>query len=212
MRPQRPKRAAMHVLTLKHTTQMKRSELIESLKKANSEFNQTEVISFMNLNDIDYTGMNDMELFIAYLQAQPKEDEQSIPSLQEEFEQYKRESIKWSVEDFLGDDNYFITPEKAQEALEQMIRKHDASWGITWETVKVYLEEYGTEMGKFLVKDRSGRGVQVVLDTRELIENWGKEFVEDGDEGLTFAEWAMDADIGDKETVDGQATTIERIE
>ena len=75
---------------------MKNSELIELLKKANSEFNQTEVISFLNLNDIDYTGMNDMELFIAYLQEQPKQAEEEELTPEEWLEQYS-ESIARNV-------------------------------------------------------------------------------------------------------------------
>lgn len=69
-------------------------------------------------------------------------------ALIEEFAQYKRESVKWSVEDFEGtaeEKGYTITPEKAQEALERMISKHDAEYGICWETIRCYVEEYGEE-------------------------------------------------------------------
>ena len=70
--------------------------------------------------------------------------------LVEEFEQYKRESIKWSVEDFtlrakdLG--KYLITDEQAQKALEHMIRSHDAEWGIGWHSIDYFIEEYGTKI------------------------------------------------------------------
>jgi hypothetical protein len=64
-----------------------------------------------------------------------------------EFEQYKKESIKWSVEDFIDYDHptHTITVEDAQMALEQMIRSHDANLGISWAEVEYYLEDYGTE-------------------------------------------------------------------
>lgn len=66
-------------------------------------------------------------------------------SLQEEFEKYKRESIKWSVEDFttMEKEGWSITKKQAQEALEDMIRRHDAQYGISWDTVEYYIEEYG---------------------------------------------------------------------
>ena len=69
--------------------------------------------------------------------------EEKYNSLLAEFEQYKRESVKWSVEDFTDYAGFEITKEKAQEALEEMISKHDAGLGITWNTVEYYLEEYG---------------------------------------------------------------------
>jgi Fe-S cluster assembly iron-binding protein IscA len=70
----------------------------------------------------------------------------ALTKLAQEFEQYKKESIKWSVEDFTETDfGYDITVEQAQEALEEMINKHDASLGINWETVDYYKSVYGTE-------------------------------------------------------------------
>ncbi len=67
--------------------------------------------------------------------------------LLEEFEQYKKESIKWSVEDFLEleVEGYRITKKQAQDALERMIQKHDAGLGISWDTLEYYYQEYGTE-------------------------------------------------------------------
>lgn len=68
--------------------------------------------------------------------------------LDKEFEQYKKRSIEWCIEDFLDydtDGKYIITKGQAQEALEEMIKKHDPSLGITWDTVDYYLKEYGTE-------------------------------------------------------------------
>ena len=64
-----------------------------------------------------------------------------------EFQQYKKESIKWSVQDFIeyNDSAYTIDKEAAQEALEDMIKHHDASYGINWNDVAYYIEEYGTE-------------------------------------------------------------------
>lgn len=71
-------------------------------------------------------------------------------NLVNEFEQYKKESIKWSVEDFLwyDHDNYTITESQAQEALEDMIKHHDAELGISWVTIETYIEKYGTKKEK----------------------------------------------------------------
>lgn len=67
--------------------------------------------------------------------------------LLKEFEQYKKESIKWSIDDFLEyemDDGWSITEEQAQKALEHMIKHHDASEGISWNDVEYYYKKYGT--------------------------------------------------------------------
>lgn len=67
-------------------------------------------------------------------------------ALLKEFEQYKKESIKWSIQDFLDYKcAYKITEEQAQIALEEMIRNHDASSGINWIDVEFYIREYGTK-------------------------------------------------------------------
>ena len=72
-----------------------------------------------------------------------------------EFEQYKKESVKWSVEDFLcynydyADDGIYITTERAQEALEQMIRRNDPYYGISWETVEYFFQEYAEYKSKY---------------------------------------------------------------
>lgn len=60
---------------------------------------------------------------------------------EKEFEQYKKETVKWSIEDF--QDNWEMTDEQAQNALEDMIRHHDAGNGISWDTVNYYAEEHG---------------------------------------------------------------------
>ncbi len=76
-----------------------------------------------------------------------KDLEKKYKKLQKEFEQYKEESISWSAEDFITrakQTGYRISKERAQEALERMIYKHDAELGISWTTVDCYLEEYGT--------------------------------------------------------------------
>lgn len=59
-----------------------------------------------------------------------------------EFEQYKRESVKWSWEDVIGmaeNSGIEMTQQQAQEVLEEMIRKRDASIGINWDVVAVYV-------------------------------------------------------------------------
>ena len=65
-----------------------------------------------------------------------------------EFEQYKKESIKWGINDFLGleVEGYTINEEQAQKALEKMISLHDAENGINWQSVEYYYKEFGTEL------------------------------------------------------------------
>lgn len=70
--------------------------------------------------------------------------------LKQEFEQYKKESIKWSVEDFTTlnaeYDDLFITDENAQKALEMVIRTHDCDLGVNWETIRYVFEEYADKI------------------------------------------------------------------
>ncbi len=67
--------------------------------------------------------------------------------LLKEFEQYKKESIKWGVADFLDleVEGFRINEEQAQDALEEMIHRHDCNDGITWTTLNYYYRKYGTE-------------------------------------------------------------------
>lgn len=68
--------------------------------------------------------------------------------LLKEFEQYKLESVKWSVEDFtsLEVDGEEISEDAAQDALEDMIRHHDCNNGITWDSVTYYFHMYSTKV------------------------------------------------------------------
>ena len=55
--------------------------------------------------------------------------------------------IGWSVEDFKyqaskQEDPSIYDETKFQNALDAMINKHDASIGITWETIDIYLDNY----------------------------------------------------------------------
>lgn len=55
--------------------------------------------------------------------------------------------IGWSVEDFKyqasnQEDPSIYDETKFKDALDIMINKHDASIGITWETIDYYLNEY----------------------------------------------------------------------
>jgi len=61
-------------------------------------------------------------------------------------------SISWNVEDFKGraeqivknnpSRNYVFDESKFEDALEEMISKHDATIGVTWDTIDFYLMEY----------------------------------------------------------------------
>lgn len=68
--------------------------------------------------------------------------------LVEEFEDYKRHSICWGAEDFtsLEKDGWQITEEQAENACLDMIHHHDCEYGITWDSVNFYYEQYGEEV------------------------------------------------------------------
>ena len=67
--------------------------------------------------------------------------------LKQEFEQYKKESIKWSVEDFTEyrHRTHKVNEEQAKQCLTEMIREHSAEFGVNWNDVAYYIEQYGTE-------------------------------------------------------------------
>jgi len=61
------------------------------------------------------------------------------------------ECVRWSTEDFkhqaimatsAEEWDLYYNKDMFQPALEEMIRKHDASVGITWDTIDYYLETY----------------------------------------------------------------------
>jgi hypothetical protein len=75
-----------------------------------------------------------------------KWQQEKYEALLKEFEQYKKESIKWSLQDFTEYEHprYTINEYQAQDALERMIDEHDANFGISWSVIHYYIEEYGT--------------------------------------------------------------------
>jgi hypothetical protein len=107
------------------------------------------------LFDID-TENNSLEVCMNY---DVEELENAYIKLQQEFNQYKKESAQWSIEDFAemacqkegvyynGEDPSTLKgklkiydPDKFQAALENMIAHHDAEIGITWDTIDAYLD------------------------------------------------------------------------
>ena len=80
----------------------------------------------------------------------PKSWEEKYEDLKREFEQYKLESIKWSVEDFttLEVDGEEISEEEAQSALENMIYMHDCNNGITWDDVYDYFHRHSVKVSE----------------------------------------------------------------
>jgi len=67
-----------------------------------------------------------------------------------EIESVAKECIRWSIEDFKyaaklkRGENWeeWYDTNRFEEALHNMINKHDGSFGITWDTVESYLDEY----------------------------------------------------------------------
>lgn len=73
---------------------------------------------------------------------------QMYEDILKEFNQYKLESIKWSIENFttLEVDGEEITEENAQDALENMIHDHDCSNGINWDDIYYYFHIYSDKV------------------------------------------------------------------
>jgi hypothetical protein len=74
---------------------------------------------------------------------------ENIGKLSEQFTQYKKEIIKWGVEDVLHQAEiigYFISNAQAQEVLEEVIDNHDSSYGIGWDTFSHYIQDTGVEV------------------------------------------------------------------
>lgn len=83
------------------------------------------------------------------LKKQIQELKSKLTKLERKHEQYKRESIKWGVGDFMGrakDTGYTISRAKAQDSLEEMIRRHDCNFGITWDTLDFYIQQNGKKI------------------------------------------------------------------
>ncbi len=73
-----------------------------------------------------------------------------IDPIIEEYELRMKGSVSWSIEDlqhtaFNLKKPYTLSDQLAQEILEKMIDKHDASIGITWDTLEYYVQEYRPE-------------------------------------------------------------------
>lgn len=69
-------------------------------------------------------------------------------NLLKEFQQYKDQSIKWSIEDFtnLEIEGWQINDEQAEDALIDLIHHHDANYGICWIDVEEFLKQHGEEV------------------------------------------------------------------
>lgn len=71
-----------------------------------------------------------------------------IIKILDEYEQRFKGCIEWSAEDFIilaEQDGIVLNEEEAQEMLEEMIDNHDSDYGITWSTLKYYIDKYTTE-------------------------------------------------------------------
>lgn len=113
-----------------------------------------------------------------------------LEEIKGDIEQLSRESLKWSVDDFISqamsnkgltlgmsfpkNSDPFVNPEyclktydplKFQDALERMIEKHDAEIGITWETIKCYLDEMCQVKAENIIFWEDQGATQVIWDT-----------------------------------------------
>lgn len=61
----------------------------------------------------------------------------------ESFDAYRKESIKWSAEDFVNravEIGSSLSIEEAQSLLETMIADHDAGTGVNWSVLDYYID------------------------------------------------------------------------
>ena len=72
-----------------------------------------------------------------------KETWEHIKSLKEDFINGDAIAMIWTTEDVLGceDGTAKISEKEAQEVLGILDRKHDASLGISWDTISCYIDE-----------------------------------------------------------------------
>ncbi len=59
-------------------------------------------------------------------------------------EKYKAESIKWNVEDILGQAEKLgieVSEDRAEKLLHTIISRHDSNEGVTWDTINCYLRD-----------------------------------------------------------------------
>ena len=74
-----------------------------------------------------------------------KESWEHIKSLKEDFINGDAIAIIWTTEDVFTESENIdteISEEEAQEILGILDRKHDASLGITWDTISCHIDEF----------------------------------------------------------------------
>lgn len=91
-----------------------------------------------------------------------------------------KESISWSVDDFEtmainncnGDDAWeqYYNKDMFESALEEMINHHDASMGITWNTIDHYLETYCRIKDYVAPLETKFKKKKGVITTKDLID------------------------------------------
>jgi len=73
-------------------------------------------------------------------------------------------AISWSAEDVTGIANEMdipLTKEQVGEILDRLFDKHDAEWGICWETIRTVVSEYrssGLKVDKDFIFEYKGNG------------------------------------------------------
>jgi hypothetical protein len=59
-------------------------------------------------------------------------------------------AIFWGFEDILGEAKEMgikLTKEQAKEILQEIDMRHDATIGVNWDVLRVYIENYSSERG-----------------------------------------------------------------
>jgi len=64
--------------------------------------------------------------------------------------------VEWGTEDLHTQAKYYgmyLSEEDAQQALKDMIQHHDCNYGITWDTINSYLDDYAKPITKMICNE-----------------------------------------------------------
>ena len=91
---------------------------------------------------------SELQADLSHLQDKYHELEVKYSDLQQKYDDLDSRSVTWSVIDFMSQeiDGWQISEDQAANALYDMIQNHDASIGISWNTVHEYIYRNGEEV------------------------------------------------------------------
>lgn len=94
------------------------------------------------------TALEEYKKDLSHWQDKYHELEVKYSDLQQKYDDLDSRSVTWSVIDFMSQeiDGWQISEDQAADALYDMIQNHDASIGISWDTVDEYIYQHGEEV------------------------------------------------------------------